>query len=403
MDKGDFALIGCGGAGGNLVDNIAQRDARYAPYYLNTSKTDIQSLATHDDIAQNYYTISTQNGVGRDKIKGEAFARQRAYNMLDIMLKMPQETIYLVSSFSGGSGSSIISVLVDEISKISGGFTKKVNLIGILPSLKSPDIMLENAKLTWNSIMANKKYINSMIFVDNNAHIPNEENMKAAEKELAINDIFGSLFDRLFDIPLDNGTKFDSGNLGNILNDKGCLYLYDLPDDCGSFEIALSKAETQSVLCKMFTNAKNTIKVGDKVKIKCNYVGISTVMPQYNIDAISKKICNEKEAYSGQNTYSDNILLMSGCLPPVSTMKLIDAELTERIRNKPVIDDEDDNFLFSVTPTVTEQADEINNDSTTNNQNIVTNDNAVRRNTRVQTEVSPSRRVNELFRRKPRN
>lgn len=405
MERGDFALIGCGGAGGNLVDTIAKQDARYAPYYLNTSITDIQSLETYDDIAENYYTISTRNGVGRDKIKGTAYAKQRVSNMLDIMLKLHQDTIYLVTSFSGGSGSSIVSVIIDEIAKLQGQFNKTINLIGILPSLKSTDKLLNNAKTTWNEIMDNKhkSCINSFIFIDNNVHIPNEENMNEEEKEIAINNEFASLFNRIFDIPIDNGTKFDVGNLGNILNDKGCLYIYDLPTDCTSFDVAMSKAESTSVLCKMFRTTKNTVVTEDKkTKFVCNYLGLSTASEQYSSDVMTAKFHNRKEMYVGNNVYEDNILLLSGCLPPVNTMKMIDDELKDRARHV-ITNDDDDDYTFKDTEPVIIENDNI--DSTDNIQYQETTtipQRTTRERVAQSTVVSPSRQVNDLFRRRPR-
>lgn len=337
MERGDFVLIGCGGAGGNLVDKIACIDSRYESYYFNTSLTDIQSLETHNEKIKNYYVISTQNGVGRDKELGTEFARQRAFNMIDIMMRLQQKTIYLVSSLSGGSGSSIVSVLTEEIDNLDEGvFDKKLNIISIMPSLNSPDIMLKNAKKTWNEL-ATRKCINSRIFINNNCHIEGEDSMDEATKEQAINEKFADLFDSIFDIPVDNGTKFDTGNLTNILNDKGCLYIYDMSSDCSGMVVGIRDAEKHSVLGRMYRGEENTVITDDnKTKIKCGYLGLSTSSDIYTPDNILTQFQynKTKEAYFGINAYERNLLLLSGCLPPVGEMALIDKEIEERKKAK---------------------------------------------------------------------
>ena len=117
MDRSDVLLVGLGGAGGNLVDTIVNKNPMFECLFINTSITDIQSLTNSNEEVENFYCISKINGVGRDRTKGKAFAKQRGLNILDTISRYNQKKIYLVTSFGGGSGSSILSVLTEGIDK----------------------------------------------------------------------------------------------------------------------------------------------------------------------------------------------------------------------------------------------------------------------------------------------
>lgn len=333
MDRSELIFIGLGGAGGRLVDSIVEINPMFQSFYINTSMTDLESLDSFNDVTKNYFCISTQNGVGRNRELGKEFAKQYGYNIIDRILKFQQDTIYLVSSLGGGSGSSILSVLLSALEDIKedGGFNKTINLIGILPDLKSSDVILRNAEESWKEIITNKA-ITSMIFVDNNSllySIPT-----ANERELAINEKFATTFDSIFDIPEVNGINFDNGNLSNILKDKGCLYFYNLPSDCTSIEVAMSKAEKLGVLPKMFITPKNSVELNDGTKaIKCGYLGISFNNENYKKEYVSKHYKAIKEQYVGYNE-DTNLILISGCLPPFNAIKSIEYELQDREKSK---------------------------------------------------------------------
>lgn len=329
MNRDNILFVGLGGAGGRLVDSILDVDARFQGLFVNTSITDLQSLNNFNDTVKNYYCISTQNGVGRNRSLGKEYAEQRGYNIIDLLYRYQQDTIYFVSSLGGGSGSAILSVLLRAISsmKADGDFDKTVNVIGILPSLKSPEVILKNAISTWDEVLENP-CINSMMFINNDAQI--SEVADENDKELKINEKFAETFDSIFEIPAINGIKFDNGNLSNVLKDKGCLYFYDLPNECSSIEVAMIKAEKNSILAKMYRDENNTELLDDGTKsVKCGYLGISFVNENFNKDYIDKLYIPSKETYSGINA-DRNILLVSGCFPPINSIRLIEHELEDR-------------------------------------------------------------------------
>lgn len=385
MNRNDLLLVGLGGGGGSLVNSILEMDARFQGLFINTSMTDLESLDNLNKITKNYFCISTQNGVGRNRVIGKEFAEINGNTIVDLLEKHQQETIYLVSSLGGGSGSSILSVLLDGIQamKEDGDFDKTVNLIGILPDLKSPDIILKNTLETWDEIIANP-CINSMIFVNNDTFSEIIDNDK--EREEAINEKFSELFDSIFDIPEDNGTKFDNGNLTNVLKDKGCLYIYDLPSDENmSVEVAMIKAEKSSVLAKMYKSKFNTVIQDDGSKaIKCGYLGMSFNNNTFNQNYLLKNYKYSKELYVGNNG-ENNLLLVSGCLPPVNVVELINLELEDRKKNKVVENDRFDYSKFKLNSSVfeeepMEQKTYINKQS---NQNEVGSEKVIRKEKRL--------------------
>jgi hypothetical protein len=336
MQRNELIFCGLGGGGSRLVDTIMSTDPRFAGYFINTSMTDIESLENYNELTKNAFCISSNNGVGRNRILGKSFAKQSGYSILDMIERFNQDTIYFTSSLGGGSGSALLSELLQALEKTKADpesdFKKTINVIAILPDLNSPTVILKNARDTWNEIIK-YKCINSIIFVNNNCKL-DEDFESSNDKELRINEIFAETFTSLFDIPLINGINFDNGNLSNLLNDKGCLYFYDLPDDCTSVEVAMSKAERNSILGKMYRNDGNTIIQKDKddkeIKlIKCGYLGISFVNEDYNKNYITNKYKPYKEPYIGENA-DRNLILLSGCLPPYNDIKVIELEIEER-------------------------------------------------------------------------
>lgn len=335
MNRSDLLLISLGGGGNKLADAIMNEDTRYQGLFINTSITDLQTLENCDNSIKNYICISTQNGVGRDRALGKSYAESYAMTIIEkIMNYVQQDTIYLISSLGGGSGSSILSVLLEKLNELKndGSFDKIINLICIIPDLKSPDVILKNSLNTWSEALRLNNCINSMIFVDNSVNISGITDIE--EKEMAINEKFAKLFDSIFDIPDNNGSKFDTGNLSNILKDKGCLYIYDLPSGYNNIIEAFRQGERDSVLAKVFKNNQNTYFDAETNKnmLKCGYMGVSLIDDNYDKSLIEENYLLRNEFYSGRNE-DRNLVLISGCLPPSDTMQVIKLELDERAKN----------------------------------------------------------------------
>lgn len=343
MNRSDILLTSLGGGGNKLADTMMNKDTRYQGLFINTSITDLQSLDNCDADIKNYICISTQNGVGRDRVVGKSYAENYAMTIIErIMNYVQQEVVYLVSSLGGGSGSAILSVLLEklEVLKEEGSFDKIINLICIIPDLKSSDVILQNSLNTWSEVLRKNSCINSMIFIDNNVKIDGITDIE--EKEMVINERFADLFDSVFDIPDNNGRRFDTGNLGNILKDRGCLYIYELPSGCNNMTEAFRHGENNSVLAKVFRNDKNTyINENGRSMLKCGYVGVSLTDENYDKTMIENNYMVRKELYNGINE-EKNLVLVSGCLPPSDTMQIIKLELDERAKDNQL----DDSGMF---------------------------------------------------------
>lgn len=336
MDRSDLLLVSLGGGGNRLADTIMNVDPRFHGLFINTSITDIESLDNYKPLTKNFMCISQQNGVGRNRNIGKEYAQQYSMSIAEKIMKYQQETIYLISSLGGGSGSSILTTTLEVLQNLKDEevFDKIVNLICIIPDIKSSSIILENALETWDEIFQYKNLINSMIFVDNSAEVANASTTN--DKELLINERFAELFDSIFDIPDYNGVNFDNGNLGNVLKDKGCLYIYDLPSNKGSIEVAMRKSEQNSVLAKVYKSEKNTVKVDDENLMRVGYIGVSLNDENYDANSLLENYAIRREPYIGRNE-EKNLVLISGCLPPNYTMEVIELELDDRSKN----DDDD--------------------------------------------------------------
>lgn len=333
MDRSDILLVSLGGGGNRLVDTILKADQRFQGLFVNTSMTDIESLDNYNPLTKNFLCISQQNGVGRNRDIGKSYAEQYKASIAEKIMKYQQETIYLVSTLGGGSGSSILSTTLGVLRDIKneGALDKIINLICVIPDSKSPSIILQNALETWDEVLAYQDVFNSMIFINNECKSHDDE-LTQDEKEVEINIRFAKMFDAIFDIPEYNGVNFDNGNLGNILNDKGCLYIYDLADNSSNISFAMREAERNSVLASVYRTQENTVIVDPSKNLKamkCGYLGISLSNENYNAQEILENYYVRKEPYIGLNQ-DKNLVLVSGCLPPSSAMEVLYLELKER-------------------------------------------------------------------------
>jgi cell division GTPase FtsZ len=332
MRRQELRLIGLGGCGGKLVDTIATVDERFQPFFINSSKTDVEALSHYDDLDKNYIITSLQNGTGRKREMGKRLVQKKIWNIIETLQLFEEDVLYFVTSFGGGSGSSTLSTLLQfiDVQKKENGFDKIINIIGVLPSLDSKDIILTNTLETWDEVM-NYECVNNMIFIDNNNLYQGQQ---LSEDE--INENFAILFDSIFEIPMvDTGTNFDNGNLKNVLIDKGCMYIYSLPNNCTNIQEAYKQAQVQSVLAKIYKNKKNTIiddEDDGKEKMQCGYIGTSLNNLNYKHTDILSLYKPLQEDYQGYND-ENNLLLISGALPPFYSIQVIEVEIRDRQRN----------------------------------------------------------------------
>ncbi|MFC0903830.1 hypothetical protein ACFHWD_03880 [Clostridium sp. MT-14] len=380
MDRDDILLMGHGGAGNKITDMIMRVNPLFEGFFVNSSKTDMKNLKKFNSKTKNYICTSLNNGTGRDRETGKIFAQDKLALMVKTILEYDQSTIFIIFSLGGGSGSSSASILLRAIDNLKndGQFNKTVNIIGILPDLNSPSIILKNARETWNEIMT-YKCINNMLFIDNNNMI-NGRTLKEDE----INKNFAILFDKIFSIPDVNGTKFDNGNLGNIINSHGYSFIYDLPSGCENIDQAIEMADKNSILAKIYTADKEMIKIDDKgnKKIRCGYLGISINDKNYKIEDFLRKYEFNEENYYGYNE-DDNLLILTGLLPPYLSIQLINEELTDRLKKS---NKKDTDFEKFTTP--------INSDNKTVISNIKTD---ITKGERADEDISVNKKMKKIM------
>ena len=334
MNREDMLIIGCGGCGNKMADTLANLDDAYNVFFINTSKTDINSLENADDIDRNYYIISnSSNGTGRDRTFGKRLVGKKISSIINMILDSDKKDIWLISSFGGGSGSSIISSIfanLDMYIRENGAIDKTINLIGVLPKKDSAKIILQNTINTWNEILSYNS-LNAMLFINNDSKI----NGKYLS-ETAINQNFVDDFDSIFDIPLENGRNFDNGNLEKLLIAKGCIYLYSFPNGEESIHVAIKNIENiknNSVFATMDINEQETEKDNGLERIKCLYLGTSFSDENYIHEEALYFFKPIEDNFQGYNE-EKNLLLLSGMMPPVHLIKGLQDELDDRLMNE---------------------------------------------------------------------
>ena len=331
INKSNSVLVGLGGAGGSITDKIISTEPLFDGFFINTSSNDMEVLENYNKELGNGLILGTSNGSGTDRNIGKMITHNKGYIVLDRLINLPQDHIWFISSLSGGSGSAILTTVLGAIKELKqdGDFDKTIHVISVLPKIKSPKIILENCKESWNELLQYSDVIASMIFIDNDSKIAN--NYSILEGEKVINNNFAEQFISIFDMA--TSPQFDNADLSNILND-GVLYFYELDETCSSIDIMLQKASTFTTLSKMFKNEMNTDFNSDgEIKTKCGYIGLSLADNSININNILNKFLPSKEVYMGENEYEKNILLISGCLPPFEKIQLINKELEDINKN----------------------------------------------------------------------
>ena len=98
----------------------------------------------------------------------------------------------------------------------------------------------------------------------------------------------------------------------------------------------MNNKDNNSCLAPIYTDRNFNIEIqaDNSLAIKCGYVGVSFDSEDYNKSYIYKSFKNDKdkETYVGENADEHNILILSGMLPPLDTMTMLEHELRDRNR-----------------------------------------------------------------------
>lgn len=156
-----FIAIGCGGAGNIILNSLSQEttllsDPASQSFYYNTTSADLLTSF------QGKKLILDVGGTGRNKKVGDNITIQYISGILDNidifyrknakLLKTDEiMDILLITSFGGGTGSSVIPVIVDFLKEIKSD-NVKINLLGIFSSSKEGVSTLPNCVKTFNEL-----------------------------------------------------------------------------------------------------------------------------------------------------------------------------------------------------------------------------------------------------------
>lgn len=346
MDRQNCLIIGCGGCGGNQLDELLNIDNRYASLFINTNLSEMDILDNYTE--RNSFYIPNADGTGKNRDIAKKYFIEEQANIVGLLMKFAnQPFIFLLASADGGTGSSAIIAF----SKIIHTFLpeKKINVIVTMPSLNAGRIAFENALDFWNELieLKTKKIIQSVQFIDNNKNnfSESEINKKAMET-----------FDKSFDIAEGN---IDTSDLERAHNCPGYKMILTLNNNYDNIVDAIIEAGEESV----FYLPKMNSNVGSIYQCKQMLGNINEV---YNQKELSKAV--EIFDTSKVNiTDEESIIMLSGCKIPKEPIELINEALKEIVERESEFNDCDDEDLFIHRDS---KPKEIINNNSSNEENI---------------------------------
>lgn len=306
MDKSKMLIAGIGQGGCIFANLMKIKDGRYTNIFINSSLGDMKGLKTAD-LDTNVFIYSGGDGSGSDRDKGKKYIINDSARLMSTLNKyklFKYITVYFSTDGGTGSGSIIgfVSLTKNTLPNI------KINLVGILPSLKEDNKRLENARECIRDLNKISHLINDLKFINNNKGKSYEE-----INERAVNDI-----DNAYSMlgHHDIGS-IDEGNLENICTSKGYGVILNLPSNYSNYDEAINTAKVNSV----FAMPSNITE--------CEYGGINVKEGKYNCEKLAEKFKADETLYK---TYGKNfnLVVLGGCEVPNQDIQDIEDELTER-------------------------------------------------------------------------
>lgn len=134
-----IGFVGIGACGGNICE-IAEL-YEYRTVVINTSQDDLDSL----QLVKNKLLLGSNGGSGKDRNLSKENLKEyhvKMTNFIKDRFDDDIEIIYLVGSSGGGTGSGVIPMFAELLKKVLP--TKRVGIIGVLPSLKESTVAQVN-------------------------------------------------------------------------------------------------------------------------------------------------------------------------------------------------------------------------------------------------------------------
>lgn len=306
MDKSKMLVAGLGQGGCVFANLMKMKDARYTNIFINSSLGDMKGLNTAD-LDTNVFIYSGGDGSGSDRDRGLRYIKNDSARLINTLNKyklFKYITVYFSTDGGTGSGSIVgfVSLTKNTLPNI------KINLVGILPSLKEDNKKLKNSLDCIQDLEKISHLINDIKFINNNKG-DSYENIN----ERAINDI-----DNAYSMlgHSDVGS-IDEGNLENICTAKGYGVILNLPSNYSNYDEAINNAKENSVF-----SIPNNIT-------ECEYGGIYVKEGKYKCEKLSEKFNADETLYK---TYGKmfNLVVLGGCEVPNQDIQDIEDELKER-------------------------------------------------------------------------
>lgn len=315
MNKRRILLIGCGKAGNKLVNEMLKKDSRLTGLFVNTAYNDMAGLEKFKE--DSAFLFPSADGSGRNREKALGYVKDNLLSLVDLIVSYPlHDVIYIFTSADGGTGSGMTPMLARLLRMTfdKKKLDKKINLVGIMPSIKEDDkVGVENALSFWNELVVEEKGKPSIIdsCLDNIYFIDNSKGNTYKEiNEKAVNNLVNS-----FNM---NG-QHDEGDIDDtdartFNTEKGFGLILDLDNKYRDAKSAINSAIKESVFA-----------IPDNYD--CNYMGISLNEDDFLISDVRNSFDKVyKGTYKTYNKRKTNTVVLTGCNAP--------SEIIENLKNK---------------------------------------------------------------------
>ena len=310
MEKDKILLIGLGQCGNQLVNEMINKNKRYAGVFINSSLGDLAKINNAN--SNNTFIFNGTDGAGRNRRLAQTFIQNDIMRLSTFLLKFSQFKTYVVmSSLDGGSGSGslplVVKTLKEKLFKNS-----IVNVVGVLPRLNEDNLKLQN---TLDCLVELEKVLPSI----NNIRFINNETRKSYAE---INSEALSELDMCYGITgKHEEDSIDLQDSYNINTCPGYGFSLVLPDRFRSVDEAIQIAKESSVFA--LPNS-----------FDCVYGAVNVKENVYNREDLKAMIKADETVYTTYNNNKMNIIAFAGCDMPSESIELIKLELEDRRSSK---------------------------------------------------------------------
>lgn len=310
MEKDKILLIGLGQCGNSLVNEMMNKNKRYAGLFINSSLGDLASVDNANN--NNTFIFNGTDGAGRNRTLAKSFIQDDIMRLSTFLVKFKQfKTFVLFSSLDGGTGSGSLPLVIKTI-KEKLFKNSIVNVVGVLPKLNEDNLKLQNTLDCLAEIEAVFPHINSIRFIDNNTRESYSEINTTALTEI---DMCYSIIGRHQEDSIDLQDSY------NVNTCEGYNFSLVLPDRYKVLEEAVEVAKENSVFA-----------LPDS--FDCIYGAVNVKEGIYDKNDLKILIDASETVYTTYNKNKMNLLVLGGCDMPSEAIERIKLELENRKSNK---------------------------------------------------------------------